>query len=194
MSCTPLDPNSLEWCEGQTNLPGLRKKVFFTPKSNIVKWPTRPTALTAGQTMGKLATYVGNFEMAAEKVWQSMDITVDRSPATAEVQGSKPSKTYLNQAVLVVPNVDAESAGLSQIAANSDFVYLVQDKPGRYRVIGNEMYPTNTDVVMALGGAATDEMGTTITASCTDICHMPFYEGEIETADGIINPSDPDTP
>lgn len=194
MPCIPVDLNSLDWCEGQINLPGLRKKVFVTSKSNIVKWPTRPTVLATGETMGKLATYVGNFELAASKVWQSMDIIVERSPATAEVQGTKPSKTYLNQVVLVVPNVDAESAGLSQVAANGDLVYLVQDKPGRFRVLGNDMYPTNTDVAMALGGAATDEMGTTITASCTDTCHMPFYEGEIETADGIINPSEPETP
>lgn len=192
MACTTAtDPNSLEWCEGQINLPGLRKKVFFTPKSNIVQWPTLPAALATGDTMGKLATYTGNFVLAAEKVFQSMEIIEDRSPATSEVQGTKPSKTYLNQIVLVVPNVDAESAGLSKLAANSDYVYLVQDKPGKYRVLGNEMYPTNTDVAMALGGAATDEMGTTITASVTDTCHMPFYEGEIETADGTINPSTP---
>ncbi|NDV96464.1 hypothetical protein D0T84_16305 [Dysgonomonas sp. 521] len=195
MACqTATDPNSLEWCEGQVNLPGIRPKVYFTPKSTIVKWPTRPTVLATGETMGKLATYTGNFELAADKVWQSMDIIEDRSPATADVQGTKPSKTYLNQAVLVVPNVDAEAAGLSQLAANSDYVYLVQDKPGKFRVLGNEMYQTNTDVAMALGGSATDEMGTTITASVTDSCHMPFYEGEIETADGIINPSTPETP
>lgn len=192
MACTTAtDPNSLEWCEGQINLPGLRPKVFFTPKSNIVQWPTRPSVLATGETMGKLATYSGNFVLAAEKVWQFMDILVDRSPATSEVQGTKPSKTYLNQAVLVVANTDAEAAGFSQLAANSDYVYLVQDKPGKYRVIGNDMYQTNTDVALAMGGAATDEMGTTITASVTDFCHMPFYEGEIETADGTINPSTP---
>ncbi|WP_419033912.1 hypothetical protein [Dysgonomonas gadei] len=192
MACTTAtDPNSLEWCEGQINLPGLRPKVFFTPKSNIVQWPTRPSVLATGETMGKLATYSGNFVLAAEKVWQFMDILVDRSPATSEVQGTKPSKTYLNQAVLVVANTDAEAAGFSQLAANSDYVYLVQDKPGKYRVIGNDMYQTNTDVALAMGGAATDEMGTTITASVTDLCHMPFYEGEIETADGTINPSTP---
>ena len=154
-----------------------------------MKWPTRPTTVATGETVGKLATYTGNFELAADKVWQVMDIIVDRSPATAEVQGTKPSKTYLNQAVLVVPNTDAEAAGFSQLAANSDYVYLVQDKPGKYRVIGNDMYQTNTDVALALGGEATEEMGTTITASCTDTCHMPFYEGEIETADGIVNPA-----
>ncbi len=189
MACiSPLSPNSLEWCEGQVNLPGLRPKLYYIPKSDIVKWPVLPDTLGAGDTMGKLATYTGSFELAADKKWLSMDIIVDRSPATAAVQGTKPGKTYLNQLVVVVPNVDAEAAGFSKLAANSDYVYLVQQKNGKFRLVGNEMFQTNTDVELALGGEATEEMGTTITASVTDTCHMPFYPGQIETESGIINP------
>ena len=193
MACeTATDPTSLEWCTGQTNTPGIRPKVFFTPKADIVKYPTLPDTLAAGDTMEKLATYKGSFKLVAEKKWKSMDILSDKSPATAESQGSKPSKTYLNQAVLVVPNADAEAAGLSKLAANDDYVYIIQQRNGTYRVLGNEMFQTNTDVSLNLGSDPTgDDMGTTVTASCTDVCHLPIYIGEIVTEDGIINPDEP---
>lgn len=190
MACkTATAPTSLEWCTGQTNTPGIRPKVFYTPKADIVKWPVLPNTIADGETMGVLATYKGSFKLAAEKEWKSMDILSDKSPATAESQGSKPSKTYLNQAVIVVPNADAEASGLSRVAANDDYVYLIQQRNGTYRVIGNDMFQTNTDLSLNLGSDPTgDDMGTTITASATDICHFPIYAGEIVTADGIINP------
>ena len=72
-------------------------------------------------------------------------------------------------------------------ANNDDMVYIVQQKDGKFRVLGNEMYQTDTTFDQKLGGAATDEMGTTFTVSVTDVCPAPFYIGEIVTADGIIN-------
>lgn len=41
--CTTADMyQSLNWCDGQTVLPGIRPKVFFQKKSNIAAWPTLP--------------------------------------------------------------------------------------------------------------------------------------------------------
>ena len=38
--CTTADIyQSLNWCDGQTVLPGIRPKVFFQKKSNIAAWP-----------------------------------------------------------------------------------------------------------------------------------------------------------
>jgi hypothetical protein len=187
-NCTsPISPQSLEWCEGQTNLPGLRTRLYYIPKSDIVKWPTLPNTLADGDSMGELSTYKGSFTLAANKTWKYIDIIVDKSPATAEVQGSKPSKTFLNKATLTIAKTDEEAAGFARIANNSDYVYIAQQKDGKFRVIGNDMYQTNTDVALNLGGEATEDMGTTIDITCTDICHLPFYKGEIVTEDGIIN-------
>lgn len=191
---SPLSPQSLEWCEGEVNLPGLRPRVYFAPKRDIVQWPTLPNVLADGDSIGKIATYLGDFKLVADSTWKYLDILVDKSPATAATQGNKPSKTFLNQATLVVPKTDAEAAGLSRVAINSDYVYLVQQKDGKFRVLGNEMYQTNTDVELNLGGEATEDMGTTLTIQVTDIVPNPFYEGQIETEDGIINPSTPATP
>ncbi|SHE57385.1 hypothetical protein [Dysgonomonas macrotermitis] len=191
---TATSPTSLEWCDGQINTPGIRSEVFFTPRRNILAWPTLPSTLAAGETMGKMATYQGNFALAAETVWNRMDIIISRSPVTSESQGTKPSKTYLNQATIVVPNTDQDAAGFARLANNDDYVYIVQETGGKYRVLGNEMYQTETNVATALGAAATDEKGTTLTIQVPDICPAPFYEGEIRTEDGIINETPDEAP
>jgi hypothetical protein len=49
------------------------------------------------------------------------------------------------------------------------------------------MYQTETNPSQNLGGAPTDEMGTTLEVSVTDRMPAPFYSGVIETVDGDIN-------
>lgn len=184
--CSPgLDPQSLDWCEGQVNLPGIRTYVYFIPKRDIVKWPTLPDNYVTD--MGELATYKENFELAENKVWQKLKVLVDKSPITSESQGTKPSKSTLVKGTFVHPGVEEEATAFCGLANNDDYVYIFQTKPGKYRVIGNEMYETETNPAQNLGGAATDEMGTTIETSVTDRMPAPFYTGEIKTADGIIN-------
>lgn len=183
--CVPVDPKSLEWCEGTVNLPGIRSKVYFIPKSNIAKWPTLPNAITTG--IGELATYVGNFTLVTGKKWQVMDVLVEESPVKVASQGTKPGKTFLNTGTFYSPKVDEEAAGLARIANNADYVWLFQDKPGKYRVIGNEMYQTDHKIDQNLGSKATDQMGTPFEASVTDKCPAPYYTGEIVTEDGTIN-------
>lgn len=187
--CTGLSPQSLEWCEGALNLPGIRREVYAIPKRDIVKWPTRKTTYTTD--MKEIATLVGSFTLAEGKMFQVIHVLVDKSPVTAESQGSKPSKSFLNKATFVHPGVEEEAAAFCALANNDDYVYIVQTKPGKYRVIGNDMYQTETNPSQNLGAEATGEMGTTLEVSVTDSIPAPFYTGEIETADGTINPATP---
>lgn len=187
--CEPtLQPSSMEWCEGEVILPGIRPRLYFVPKSWIVKWPKLPKKLEADESMGALAVYKGDFTLQADNHWQFMDILVDKSPASSEVQGEKPSKTYLNKATLVLAQTDEDAAGFSRVANNSDYVYLVQQKNGKFRVIGNDMFQTDTSPALNLG-SSTDggDAGMSIEVSCTDICHLPFYTGSIVTEDGDAN-------
>jgi hypothetical protein len=141
--------------------------------------------------MSVLATYSGEFTLATNKKWQKLQVLVDKSPVTSESQGAKPSKSVLNKATFVHPGTEELATAFARLANNDDYVYLIQTKPGKYRVIGNDMYQTETNVSQALGGSATDEMGTTLEVSVTDYMPAPFFNGEIETVDGTINPADP---
>lgn len=183
--CEGLSPQSLDWCDGKINLPGIRTMIYCIPKRDIVSWPTIPDKYVT--SMAEMASYDGNFTLAEDKFFLGFPVLVDRSPVTTETQGTKPSKSFLNRATFVHPGVEEEATAFCRLANNDDYVYIIQTKPGKYRVIGNDMYQTETNPSQALGATATDEMGTTLEVSVTDYCPSPFYTGIIKTASGDIN-------
>jgi hypothetical protein len=170
-------------------MPGIRTNVYTIPKRDIVTWPVLPELFATN--MGELATYTGSFVLAENKKWQKLQVLVEKSPVTSESQGAKPSKTTLVKATFVHPGTEEDATAFCGLANNDDYVYIVQTKPGKFRVIGNDMYQTETNPSQNLGGAATDEMGTTLEVSVTDRMPAPFYTGIIETVDGDINAPDP---
>ena len=69
-------------------------------------------------------------------------------------------------------------------------MYLVQQRNGKFRVIGCEEFETDTKPTQALGEGVTGEAGTTIEIEATDLCPAPFYPGKIEAEDGDISGAD----
>lgn len=189
MNCDEIKYNDLEWCEGTVNLPGIYPKVYGIPKRDIVAWPALGVA--TADSMAGAVTYTGNFTLAADAKWRVIGVIVDKSPVASAPQGAKPSKTFLNTGTFVHQGVDEEATGFAKQANNDDMVYIFRAKSGKYRVLGNEMFQTDTAVSQNLGGAATDEMGSTIVVTVTDASPAPFYTGEILTADGIVNQAAP---
>ena len=181
--------SSLDFCEGQTVLPGIRKKVYFQKKSNIVKWPTLPK-LEEGTTMAALATYAGDFTLVADKKWLTLMNMDSKSDVNCETQGEKPSVTHLNKATIVHPGTEEEAAGFCRQAAADDLVFLVQQRNGKFRVLGSQEFETLVKPTTALGQGVTGTAGTTLEIEATDVCPAPFYPGKIETEDGDIKGSD----
>lgn len=181
-----LNYKELNFPVGSVNLPGVMEDVYYIPKRDILAWPTLPDAFVTG--MGELVVYVGDFTLAVGKKWQKITLLVEKSPLDGKSQGTRPSKTFLNSFVMQHPGTEEEASGFARQANNDDFVYLAQTKKKKWRVIGNEMFQTESSIDQKLGGAVTDEMGTTITATVSDVAPGLFYPGEIVTEDGIINP------
>lgn len=175
----------LEWSEGAVVLPGIKRNVLACPKRDILSWPTLSDTFVTN--MGEMATYTGNFVLAATATFKKIGVIVDKSPVTGTSQGTKPSKTSLNTGTFVHPGVEEEAVAFCRQANNDDMVYLFETKKGKYRVLGNEMWESDTSFSQNLGAAPTDEVGTTLTVTVTDVCPAPFYTGEIVTEDGIIN-------
>ncbi len=179
--------SSLNWCSGTTVLPGIRKKVYYISKSNVVTYPTLPDVSSTGASMSSIATYTGNFVLAADTTWLELDVLSADSPVTTESQGDIPSRTFLNKATFVHPGVEADASGFARMANSDDMLFLVQQKNGKFRLIGNEMFDTDTKVGQELGAGVSDKAGTTLTVEVTDVCPSPFYAGVIETASGNIS-------
>ena len=178
---------SLAWCQGTPELPGIKRRIYYISKDQIVAWPT----LTY-DALGRLtsAAYSGSFVLAADATWKFIDILTDKSQLTSDPQGEFPSQTQLNKLVAVHPSVGVEASALSAYVNNNDCVYLVETVRGKFRVVGSEKWQVKSTVAQDLGQGATGTTSTTLNVEATDECPAPFYDGEIVTEDGIINEKD----
>ena len=127
---------SLAWCQGTPELPGIKRRIYYISKDQIVAWPS----LTY-DALGRLtsAAYTGSFVLAADATWKFIDILTDKSQLTSEAQGEFPSQTQLNKLVAVHPSVGVEASALSAYVNNNDCVYLVETVRGQFRVVGSAL-------------------------------------------------------
>lgn len=172
---------SLAWCEGKAVYPGLRKRLYYISKQDIVKWPTLPKDDNGNITAPK---YEGNFTLAAEKKWLFIDIDTKTSQLTSEPQGELPSQTQLNKLSAVHPGVNEDAAAMALYLNNNDSVFLVAGMDGLYRVVGSDLWQGKTTINQDNGQGATGTASTTIAVEATDVCPAPYYPGKIEAEDG----------
>jgi len=174
---------SLAWCQGKPQYAGIRTRLYFTARSNIVQWPK-----IQRDTNGRLlsAVYDGDFVLAADAEWLFMDILPEKSQLTSEPQGEFPGQSQLNKLVAVHPGVELDATAAAAWFNNSLTVFLVQDIEGNVRVVGHKDYPIKVSVTQDLGQGATGTASTTITVEAVDDVPAPFYHfiGLTYKADG----------
>lgn len=174
---------SLRFCQGTRVIPGIRDRVYYIAKRDIVKWPKLPAVNGESVQTAKLATYEGDFTLASDKKWQRIDLTLNKGNVEWETQGEQPSCTFLNKLTASYPGTSAEAAAFCGLAVNDDIVYLVQQRDGQFRVLGNEMFNTVSKPKGSTGEGTSTNGGTDIEIEATDIYPAPFYPGKIETVD-----------
>lgn len=188
MSCTDKSLyESLQFCQGQKVIPGIRNHVFAIAKRDIVKWPELPDVSTESVDLAKLGTYTGDFTLVAEKKWLKIDLAMNKGNIECETQGDRPSRTFLNKLTAAYPGTSAQATGFCRLAIDDDMVFLVPQRDGQYRVLGNEMFETDVKPALSTGEGIDTAGGTNIEINVTDICPAPFYTGKIETAEGDIS-------
>ena len=62
--------------------------------------------IDGAESMAALATYEGDFVLAADKKWQYLEVLTTKSNITSDSQGEKPSKTILNKDTLLYASTD----------------------------------------------------------------------------------------
>ena len=174
---------SLAWAMGTPELPGVRRRVYFTSKNNILAWPN-----FLRDEQGRLiqASYLDSFTLKEGVTWKYIDIIPEKSQLTSEAQGELPSQTQLNKLVAVHPSVGPLASRAAAYLNNNDNVFIVEDMTGAHRIVGSERWTTKTTVAQDLGQGATGTTSTTISVEATDECPAPFYYGTITTEDGDI--------
>ena len=188
-NCSLLQ-QSLDWCMGTPELPGIRKRIYYIAKNKIANWPSYSRDSNRRTTTASL---VGNFTLVADAKWKYIDILADKSQLTSEPQGELPSQTQLNKLTAIHPGIGPEAAAAACYLNNSDNVFIVEDMKGAYRVVGSEKWMTKTTVAQDNGQGPTGTASTTISVEATDEMPAPFYTGTIETDDGTIDCSTPNS-
>jgi hypothetical protein len=181
-SCSSLQ-KSLAWCQGTPELPGVRRRIYYISKGQIVTWPTLPRDANGRPTSANLE---GSFVLKADAKWHYIDILPDKSQLTSEAQGELPSQTQLNKLTAVHPGVGEEATAAAAYINNDDNAFLVQDMKDHYRLVGCEKWQTKSTVAQDLGQGPTGTTSTTLSVEATDEVPAPFYTGDIETDDGTI--------
>lgn len=176
---------SLNYCPGQAVIPGVRLRAFGAPKSEIMGFPVLPAAEAA--KMGDKAVYTGEFKMAADAKWHVIMLTPNKGQVTWETQGEPPSASFVNKATLPHPNIDEDAAGFSRQIVNDDWVFVIQQRDGKCRVVGNEMFPTVVKPSGGTGEGTTGEVGSSFEIEAADVCPAPFYTGTLETDEGTFD-------
>ena len=156
---------SLAWCQGKPELPGVKRRIYYISKYDVLQWPVLKHDANGRLTS---ASYVGDFVLRADATWKFIDIISDKSQLTSEAQGEYPSQTQLNKLVAVHPGVDEDASAAAAYLNNNDNVFLVEDMRGAVRVVGSDKWPTKTTVAQDLGQGAAGTTSTTINVEATD--------------------------
>ena len=182
-TCTALQ-RSLAWCQGTPALPGVKRRIYYIAKSEIVTWPTLPRDTYGRPTSAALT---GSFVLKADTKWKFIDILPDKSQLTSDAQGELPSQTQLNKLTAVHPGVGEDATAAAAYINNTDSVFLVEDMKGNWRVVGCDKWLSKATVAQDLGQGPTGTTSTTISVEATDEVPAPFYKGTIETEAGDID-------
>ncbi|MCH3994136.1 MAG: hypothetical protein LKE54_03625 [Prevotella sp.] len=173
--------DSIEACPGKTVLSGLRRRIYYQSKSNIVTMPKLPSLEGEDKPadMAALATLVGDFKLKAEEYWHYIDLKDNASNVSYETAGEEGSQIIQNTVKAIVAGSGKDITGFAREVKNDDMVYVYQEREGDFRVIGNDMFTTNTKPSGDTGAEATAAKTTTFEITCYDSCPAPYYEGKL---------------
>lgn len=176
--------DDVPFCLGQKSAPGLKRYVFIASKRDISLWPEWPE-VTSAKSLEELAVLKGNFTLATDKKWVKVELSPKENEFVSESQGTWPNKTFKNTANIVAPGTEAQVTGLINAMLNDEIVALVPQANGRCRCIGNETWSPELTLGQNTGKSETDASQTPITIEGIDFVSAPFYDGEIDTNDGV---------
>lgn len=174
---------SVDWCEGRPEYPGIRRRLYFTAKNNILTYPKVPVDSMGRPTDGVLE---GSFVLKEGAYWYYVDIVPERSQPTSDSQGEYPSQTSLNKITFVHPGVGPEAAMLAAYCHNSNNIYVFEDIDGRAHTVGCEQWPVKSTVAQDFGQGQSGTAGTTVTVEATDKLPFPQYVGTLTTQEGEV--------
>lgn len=178
----------VRFCRGKKSLPGTRAYAYVIKKSNVVTFPT--SQVSSATSLSEVATLKGDFVLDADKKWARIDLIPNQQQITCEQTGQWGSRVFTNTATLLIPGTEEEATGLATELNNDNCIFLVPQRNGKFRLIGNEQFDCDVKPGLDSGKSSDDTNATTLTVTVEDEIAAPFYTGKIETNDGDISGAD----
>ena len=162
---------------GEANSPGVKIKTFMVPAEDIDVFP----ALKASTNPGDTITLDGDIILKANKAWKRLDILTDSGEVKDVLVGSPGSKSWESTFDHIVPKANAEQLEYHNCTANACFVMIVQDKQGKFRVLGNPDLPAKIETnEVTTGKDSGGSRGATVQVKSSVGTPAPFYIGLID--------------
>lgn len=174
-------------CQGKKSLPGLRRTILLASVRDILSYPTIPDRNGENMTLAKIPVYTGTFALATGKYFIRVDIIVNDGQMQVEAQGTIGSRTFHVTATVNAPGTEEEITGLISELLNDEIIALVQQRNGKFRVVGSQAFPATVNPQQATGQSPTDANQTTLEIVADDEYPAPFFEGVVAVSDGFLN-------
>ena len=172
---------SIGWCEGKFNVPGIRRTIYFTACANVVKAPDLPVDEQGRPTD---VTLVGKFELKADAVFHKVEGVPNKNQHTSDPQGDIYSQTQQEKLSFFFPATDADGTKLELNFNNVQNFVIFQDAMGNWRCLRNAFGTQISKVKQDSGTSITDSVGSTLEIEDVDKVSAPFLPK------GIVIPTD----
>lgn len=189
MACTTdFIYKSLPKCQVDSK-PGLKRRVYYVRRDDIVFWGEIDKAHgDAAFRVRNAVVYsgAGGFILAADVKWNYIDCIENKSALEIESQGTKEHPFFANKITLHLDNIDLNVSYLMRKFVADDFVFLVQDRNNRWRILGHPDLPTTIKVKGTSGDSYNSDHGATFEIEAIDYAPAPFVVSDFNTTDGQI--------
>jgi len=177
----------MDWADGKVNPSGIRKEIYWAPKSWI---RTIPRIVSDPLTAAENINVAGDFEMMPGKTFLKMYSTQGKGKVYWEPLGEKDHKMFLNKGTFSFPDIGVDARSNAKQTINSNIIMIARIPAGseiRYVMLGDDDY----DVTVTIKGDSGDKPGSEkgITFEVESPCETPLpgYTGILELEDGTLD-------
>lgn len=161
---------------GVRTIPGYKTNIFAVCGCDILTFPDRKTTTDPGDSI----TLDGNIVLKTGKKFAQLEVISETGKVTETEVGVIGSQVFQSQFEFKLPKTILSDEWLDA-NPNACMVFIIEDKDGNMRVLGNEKVPTTrTAAVGTNGPGLADEKTWAITIMDNTGRIAPYYEGTID--------------
>jgi len=161
-------------------------EIYGAIASHVENMPELPEIGSTGTTLEQLATLTGDitFPASSGKGFFKIGIMSDTGEVKHEGVGNKGNKKFKNTFEFYIPGTEANNLGFARQYVNTPMIFVVREKSGRLRLLGNKLIPAYMETIAGTTGKKVeDDTGTNYIIEQTAAYPAPIYTGALTLAE-----------